>query len=95
LLLARGHFHRVEGILEVLRETGTSARTAAEQRCFAEPYQKILSLHEAARVQLARLDAAARSGDTLTFDLELERLVSLRRAADGEFQRVRVCFGAR
>jgi hypothetical protein len=78
--------------LELLREVGTSTGTATKQQCVAGLYRKILDLRDASREQIARLDAAGRSGDTLAFDQGLERLVSLRRSADGEFQRVRVCF---
>ncbi|MCS6899333.1 MAG: hypothetical protein RMJ98_05530 [Myxococcales bacterium] len=95
LLLARGHLHRMESVLEVLRETGMGVQAGTQQQCFAEQYRKVLGLYEVARGQLPRLEAAARSGDAPTFDLELERLVNLRRAADGEFSQVRVCFGVR
>jgi hypothetical protein len=95
LLLARGHFRRLEGMLEVLRKRSTNAQTRNEPRCLVEPFETLRLLREAFREQLIKLEAAKHSEDVPAFTRELERLMSLHRTADGELQKIQTCMEAR
>lgn len=95
LLLARSHLFRIESLIEVIRESGTGARLASEQRCFAAQHQRLLGLRGSAQEQLQKIETAARGGDAPSLDLELERLLGLRQSADAVYREARLCIGAR